>query len=57
VTLSPGLDDARNFAASLLKGQPNRQRIALTTLSDKVRELLQQRQPAAARDAGRGSRL
>jgi pyruvate dehydrogenase (quinone)/pyruvate oxidase len=35
-----GLDDARNFAASLLKGQPNRKQIALTALSDKVRELL-----------------
>jgi pyruvate dehydrogenase (quinone)/pyruvate oxidase len=34
------LDDARNFAASLLKGQPNRRKIALTAVSDKVRELL-----------------
>jgi pyruvate dehydrogenase (quinone)/pyruvate oxidase len=37
---SVGLEDAKNFARSLLKGQPNRERIALTAVSDKVRELL-----------------
>jgi hypothetical protein len=28
------------FAESLAKGQPNREKIALTVLSDKVRELV-----------------
>ena len=31
---------ASKFAESLLKGQPNRDKIALTVLSDKVRELV-----------------
>lgn len=33
-------DQAMKFAQSLLRGEPNRERIALTLLSDKVRELL-----------------
>lgn len=33
-------EQATRFAESLVKGQPNRERIALTVLSDKVRELL-----------------
>jgi pyruvate dehydrogenase (quinone)/pyruvate oxidase len=37
---SVSIEDARNFAASLLKGQPSRKEIALTAVSDKVRELL-----------------
>jgi len=37
---SISLEDAKNFAASLLKGQPNRKEIALTAMSNKVRELL-----------------
>ena len=31
---------ARNFAESLLRGEPNREKIALTVLADKVRELI-----------------
>jgi pyruvate dehydrogenase (quinone)/pyruvate oxidase len=34
------LEQATHFARSLLRGEPNRERIALTVLSDKVRELL-----------------
>jgi pyruvate dehydrogenase (quinone) len=34
------LEQARHFAEALMKGTPNRERIALTVLSDKVRELL-----------------
>jgi pyruvate dehydrogenase (quinone) len=34
------MDQAGKFAASLVKGQPNRDKIALTVLSDKVRELV-----------------
>jgi pyruvate dehydrogenase (quinone)/pyruvate oxidase len=34
------LDQAAHFAKSLLRGEPNRRRIALTVLSDKVRELI-----------------
>ena len=34
------LDQAAKFAQSLLRGEPNRERIALTVLSDKVRELV-----------------
>jgi pyruvate dehydrogenase (quinone) len=33
-------DQATKFAESLVKGQPNREKIALTVLSDKVRELV-----------------
>lgn len=33
-------EDARNFGKSLAKGQPNRSKIALTAISDKVRELI-----------------
>jgi len=33
-------EQAGHFAESLIKGQPNRQKIALTVLSDKVRELV-----------------
>jgi pyruvate dehydrogenase (quinone) len=29
-----------HFAESLIRGEPNRQKIALTVLSDKVRELI-----------------
>jgi pyruvate dehydrogenase (quinone)/pyruvate oxidase len=34
------LDQAAKFAKSLAKGEPNRKKIALTVLSDKVRELI-----------------
>jgi pyruvate dehydrogenase (quinone)/pyruvate oxidase len=34
------LDQATNFAKSLLRGEPNREKIALTVISDKVRELV-----------------
>jgi pyruvate dehydrogenase (quinone)/pyruvate oxidase len=34
------MDQASKFAESLVKGQPNRDKIALTVLSDKVRELV-----------------
>jgi pyruvate dehydrogenase (quinone)/pyruvate oxidase len=34
------VDQARKFGESLIKGQPSRQKIALTVLSDKVRELV-----------------
>ncbi len=34
------LEQATKFAQSLLRGQPNREKIALTILSDKVRELV-----------------
>jgi pyruvate dehydrogenase (quinone)/pyruvate oxidase len=34
------LEQAGRFAESLVKGQPNREKIALTVLSDKVRELV-----------------
>ncbi|HUF92532.1 MAG TPA: thiamine pyrophosphate-dependent enzyme [Candidatus Limnocylindria bacterium] len=34
------VDQARKFAQSLLKGEPNREKIALTVLADKVRELI-----------------
>jgi pyruvate dehydrogenase (quinone)/pyruvate oxidase len=30
----------RHFAESLLRGEPNRQKIALTVLADRVRELI-----------------
>jgi pyruvate dehydrogenase (quinone)/pyruvate oxidase len=33
-------DQAKKFAQSLLRGEPNRERIALTVLSDRVRELV-----------------
>jgi pyruvate dehydrogenase (quinone)/pyruvate oxidase len=33
-------EQAGRFAQSLVKGQPNREKIALTVLSDKVRELV-----------------
>jgi pyruvate dehydrogenase (quinone) len=34
------LDQAANFAKSLLRGEPNRQKIALTVLGDRIRELV-----------------
>jgi pyruvate dehydrogenase (quinone)/pyruvate oxidase len=34
------LDQATNFAKSLLKGEPNREKIALTVFGDKIRELI-----------------
>jgi len=34
------VEQAAKFAESLAKGQPNRSRIALTVLADKVRELV-----------------
>jgi pyruvate dehydrogenase (quinone)/pyruvate oxidase len=34
------LEQVGRFAESLVKGQPNREKIALTVLSDKVRELV-----------------
>jgi pyruvate dehydrogenase (quinone) len=34
------VEQAGRFAQSLVKGQPNREKIALTVLSDKVRELV-----------------
>ena len=33
-------DQALHFAESLVRGEPNRDKIALTVLSDKVRELV-----------------
>ncbi|HKL63985.1 MAG TPA: thiamine pyrophosphate-requiring protein, partial [Woeseiaceae bacterium] len=40
--LPPGIsaEDAKNFGEALLKGQPNRRKIALTAISDKVREMV-----------------
>lgn len=37
---SLNLKDAQHFAQALIKGQPNRKKIALTAVSDKVRELI-----------------
>jgi pyruvate dehydrogenase (quinone)/pyruvate oxidase len=34
------LDQATKFAESLARGEPNRTKIALTVLADKVRELI-----------------
>ncbi len=34
------LEQAKNFAESLIKGTPNRSELVLTTLSDKVREII-----------------
>jgi pyruvate dehydrogenase (quinone) len=34
------MEQAGRFAQALAKGQPNRDKIALTVLSDKVRELV-----------------
>ena len=34
------VEQATHFAESLIKGEPNREKIALTVLSDKVRELV-----------------
>ena len=34
------LEQARKFAESLVRGEPNREKIALTVLGDKVRELI-----------------
>jgi pyruvate dehydrogenase (quinone)/pyruvate oxidase len=34
------LDQAKKFAQSLVRGEPNREKIALTVLADKVRELV-----------------
>ena len=34
------VEQAAKFAESLLKGQPNRDKIALTVLSDTVREIV-----------------
>ncbi len=33
-------DQAIKFAQSLLKGEPNREEIALTVIADKIRELI-----------------
>jgi len=33
-------DQAMHFAESLARGEPNRSKIALTAISDKVRELI-----------------
>jgi pyruvate dehydrogenase (quinone) len=33
-------DQATKFAKALIRGEPNREKIALTVLSDKVRELI-----------------
>jgi pyruvate dehydrogenase (quinone) len=33
-------DQAAHFAQALLKGQPNREKIALTVISDRVREMV-----------------
>ena len=34
------VEQAKNFAQSLIKGEPNREKIAMTILKDKVRELI-----------------
>jgi pyruvate dehydrogenase (quinone) len=34
------LEQAKNFATSLIRGEPNREKIALTVLADRVRELV-----------------
>ena len=34
------LDQAAKFAKSLLRGEPNSQKIALTVLGDRIRELV-----------------
>jgi pyruvate dehydrogenase (quinone)/pyruvate oxidase len=34
------LEQARKFAASLVRGEPHREKIALTVLADRVRELV-----------------
>ena len=34
------LEQARKFATSLVRGEPNREKIALTVLGDRVRELI-----------------
>ena len=34
------LSQAKHFATSLIRGEPNRQKIALTVLGDRVRELV-----------------
>jgi pyruvate dehydrogenase (quinone) len=34
------LEQVRNFAKALARGEPNREKIALTVISDKVRELV-----------------
>ena len=34
------VDQAKHFAESLVRGEPNREKIALTVLSDRVRELV-----------------
>jgi pyruvate dehydrogenase (quinone) len=34
------VEQAKNFATSLLRGEPNREKIALTVLADRVRELI-----------------
>jgi len=34
------LEQARKFATSLVRGEPNRERIALTVLGDRIRELV-----------------
>jgi pyruvate dehydrogenase (quinone) len=34
------LDQATKFAHSLIKGEPNREQIALTVFGDKMRELV-----------------
>ena len=34
------LEQATNFAKALLRGEPNREKIALTVLGDRVREMV-----------------
>jgi pyruvate dehydrogenase (quinone)/pyruvate oxidase len=34
------VEQARKFAMSLVRGEPNREKIALTVLGDRVRELV-----------------
>ena len=34
------LDQATKFAQALARGEPNREKIALTVLADKIRELI-----------------
>jgi len=34
------MEQAAHFAQSLIRGEPNREKIALTVLADKVRELV-----------------
>jgi len=40
VLIEVTLDQAARFAKSLLRGEPNSQKIALTVLGDRIRELV-----------------